>query len=130
MVFGPIYSKTVIDRFIPLFSVFLGLCYCLTGVVIGTYTGKITVAGPIIQAFAIDLGLQTSQIANRSAIYGIEPNARNRINTIYMLSVSSSNSNYLMVGSLVSREAVSRPPETFLIEALLNLPLSRSFVDN
>ena len=63
------------------------LCYCLIGVIIGTYTGKFTVAGPIIQAFAIDLGLQTSQVANRSAIYSIEPKARNRVNTAYMVSV-------------------------------------------
>lgn len=89
MVFGPFYSKAIIDRFVPLFSVILGLLYCLTGVVIGTYIGKFTVAGPIIQAFAIDLGLQTSQIANRSAIYAIEPKARNRVNTAYMVSVFS-----------------------------------------
>lgn len=87
MCFGPPYSKAIIDRFVPLFSVILGLIYCLTGVVIGTYTGKFTVAGPIIQAFALDLGIQTSQIANRSAIYAIEPKARNRVNTAYMVSV-------------------------------------------
>ena len=87
MVFGPFYSKAIIDRFVPLFSVILGLIYCLAGIIIGTYTGKFTVAGPIIQAFAIDLGLQTTQIANRSAIYAIEPKARNRVNTAYMVSV-------------------------------------------
>jgi predicted MFS family arabinose efflux permease len=86
MCFGPFYSKVIIDRFVPLFSVILGLTYCITGVIIGTYTGKFTIAGPIIQAFAIDLGLQTSQIANRSAIYSIEPKARNRVNTAYMVS--------------------------------------------
>lgn len=87
MCFGPPYSKAIIDRFVPIFSVILGLIYCLTGVIIGTYTGKFTVAGPIIQAFAIDLGIQTSQIANRSAIYTIAPKARNRVNTAYMVSV-------------------------------------------
>ncbi|CZR60841.1 related to dityrosine transporter [Phialocephala subalpina] len=87
MCFGPPYSKAIIDRFVPLFSVILGLLYCMTGVIIGTYIGKFTVAGPIIQAFAIDLGLQTSQIANRSAIYTIAPLARNRVNTAYMVSV-------------------------------------------
>jgi predicted MFS family arabinose efflux permease len=87
MCFGPFYSKAIIDRFVPLFSVILGLIYCIIGVIIGTYSGKHTVAGPIIQAFAIDLGLQTSQIANRSAIYTIEPKARNRVNTAYMVSV-------------------------------------------
>lgn len=85
MTIGPIYSKLVIDRYVPLFSVILGGLMSLIGITIGTYTGTHTVVGPIIQAFAIDLGIQTSQIANRSAIYGIEPKARNRINTAYMV---------------------------------------------
>ncbi len=87
MVFGPFYSKAIIDRFVPLFSVILGLFYCLTGVTIGTYVGTFCVAGPIIQAFAIDLGMQTSQIANRSALYAIAPKASNRVNTAYMVSM-------------------------------------------
>jgi predicted MFS family arabinose efflux permease len=87
MTFGPFYSRAIIDRFVPLFSVILGLTYCLVGVIIGTYTGGFTVAGPIIQAFLIDFGLQSTQIANRSAIYAIEPKARNRVNTAFMVSV-------------------------------------------
>ena len=87
MCFGPLYSRLVIDKFVPLFSVIIGELLCITGIAIGTYTGTFTVAGPVIQAFAIDLGLQTSQIANRSAIYSIEPKARNRVNTAYMVSV-------------------------------------------
>ncbi|KAL8690450.1 MAG: hypothetical protein Q9218_004104 [Villophora microphyllina] len=86
MFLGPLYSHNVTDRFIPLFSVILGLSICLTGTIIGTYTGSFSVAGPIIQAFALDFGIQTSQIANRSAIYAILPQARNRVNTAYMLS--------------------------------------------
>ena len=31
--------------------------------------------------------MQTSQISNRTAIYAIEPKARNRVNTAYMVSV-------------------------------------------
>lgn len=104
MCFGPPYSKAIIDRFVPLFSVILGLCYCLTGVIIGTYIGKFTVAGPIIQAFAIDLGLQTSQIANRSAIYAIEPKARNRVNTAYMVSVFSGQ----LMGTAVGNKLYAR----------------------
>jgi predicted MFS family arabinose efflux permease len=45
------------------------------------------VAGPIIQATCIDIGLQTSQIANRTAIYEVEPKGRNRVNTAYMVSM-------------------------------------------
>ena len=89
MVLGPPYSKAILNRFVPLFSTILGQCICLVGVAIGTYTGTLTVAGPIIQAFAIDIGLQTSQIANRTAIYGLEPKGRNRINTVYMVFVFS-----------------------------------------
>ncbi|KAI4196700.1 MAG: hypothetical protein LQ350_006391 [Teloschistes chrysophthalmus] len=86
MLLGPLYSRQVTDRFIPLFSVVLGLCICLTGTIIGTYTGTFSVGGPVFQAFALDFGIQTSQIANRSAIYGILPQARNRVNTAFMLS--------------------------------------------
>ncbi|MCJ1282505.1 hypothetical protein MMC26_001828 [Xylographa opegraphella] len=87
MCFGPPYSRFIIDKFVPLFSVILGEVICIAGIAIGTYTGTFTIAGPVIQAFAIDLGLQTSQIANRSAIYAIAPKARNRVNTAYMVSV-------------------------------------------
>ncbi|KAL8815950.1 MAG: hypothetical protein Q9191_008401, partial [Dirinaria sp. TL-2023a] len=87
MGFGPPYSRFVIDKFVPLFSVIVGELICLTGIVIGTYTVPHTVAGPVIQAFMLDIGLQTSQIANRSNIYAIAPKARNRVNTAYMLSV-------------------------------------------
>lgn len=87
MCFGPPYSRLVIDKIVPLYSVIIGEFICITGIAVGTYTGTFTIAGPIIQAFMIDLGLQTSQIANRTAIYAIEPKARNRVNTAYMVSV-------------------------------------------
>lgn len=87
MCFGPIYSRLVIDNFVPLFSVIIGELMCLAAVTIGTYVGTFSVAGPVIQAFFLDIGLQTSQIANRSAIYTIAPKARNRVNTAFMLSV-------------------------------------------
>lgn len=85
MLLGPFYARLVIDRFVPWFSVILGLFYCLVGISIGTYTGTFTVAGPIIQAFINDFGMQTSQIANRSAIFAVEPTGRNRVNTAFMV---------------------------------------------
>ena len=87
MCLGPLFSRVVIDRYVPLFSTIIGETVCLTGVIIGTFTGTFTVAGPVIQAFTIDAGLQITQIANRSAIYTILPQARNRVNTVYMVSV-------------------------------------------
>ena len=87
MALGPPYSKAMMARFVPLLSTILGEIMCLIGVIIGTYTGTFTLAGPIIQAFAIDIGLQTSQIANRAAIYALEPKARSSLNTVYMVFV-------------------------------------------
>ena len=85
MICGPFYARLVIDRFVPLFSVLLGMLWCLIGVSLGTYTGTFTVAGPIIQAFLGDFGMQTAQIANRSAIFSVEPTGRNRVNTAFMV---------------------------------------------
>lgn len=87
MVWGPVFARTVMEKHQPWFSVIIGEVICLVGAVVGTYTGKSTVAGPVIQAVGIDIGLQTSQIANRTAIYGVAPKARNRVNTAYMVSV-------------------------------------------
>ncbi|KAK4570176.1 hypothetical protein LTR86_002256 [Recurvomyces mirabilis] len=85
MICGPFYARIVIDRFVPWFSVMLGMGWCLLGISIGTYTGTFTVAGPIIQAFVNDFGMQTAQIANRSAIFAVEPRGRNRVNTAFMV---------------------------------------------
>lgn len=85
MVVGPFYARFLIDRFVPLFSVVLGMLWCMLGITLGTYTGTFTVAGPVIQAFLNDFGMQSAQTANRSAIYAIEPKARNRVNTAFML---------------------------------------------
>lgn len=85
MCLTPLYARTVIDRFVPLFSVILGEFINLTGILIGTYGGLYSVACPAIQAFFLDMGLQTTQIANRSSIYAVEPTGRNRINTAFMV---------------------------------------------
>ncbi|KIW67666.1 hypothetical protein PV04_06898 [Phialophora macrospora] len=85
IVMGPVYAKYIIQPFAPLFSCMMGCAANLVGIVIGTYSGKHTVVGPIIQAFTLDMGLQITQVANRAAIHAIEPNGRNRVNTAFML---------------------------------------------
>lgn len=85
MTLGPIYAKLLINRFVPTFSVVIGTALNMLGILIGTYLGLHTVAAPIIQAFLMDAGLQITQVSNRSAIYAIEPKARNRVNTVFML---------------------------------------------
>ncbi|KAH6631480.1 major facilitator superfamily domain-containing protein [Chaetomium tenue] len=86
---APVYSRLVIDKVVPLASAILGLSVELVGVVVGTFTGTFYVAGPVIQAVTIDLGGQFTQIRNRAAVYDIQPLARNRVNTAYMVAAFS-----------------------------------------
>ncbi|ESA42997.1 MFS general substrate transporter [Neurospora crassa] len=85
IVCAPIYSRLIIDRLVPLVSAIMGLVVETVGVVVGTSVGSFNVAGPVVQAIMIDLGGQFTQIAMRSSIYGIQPLARNRVNTAYMV---------------------------------------------
>jgi uncharacterized membrane protein len=85
MCIGPFHARAIIDRFVPTFSVLLGLVYCLIGISLGTYTGTFTVAGPVIQAFLNDFGMMTCQIALRTALFAVEPKARSRVNTVLMV---------------------------------------------
>ncbi|KAF1959940.1 MFS general substrate transporter [Byssothecium circinans] len=85
MCLGPLYARFVTDRFVPHLSVLAGLACCLAGVCLGTFLGPFTIAGPVLQAFLADFGLQTAQIANRAAVFGIEPKRRNGVNTAFMV---------------------------------------------
>ena len=82
---APVYSRLILDKIVPLTSAISGLVIELAGVIVGTFLGSRNVAGPVIQAVAIDVGSQFANIALRSSIYSIRPDARNRINTGYMV---------------------------------------------
>ncbi|KAF9873768.1 major facilitator superfamily transporter [Colletotrichum karsti] len=84
---GPVYGRFIMDRYVPFMSSVLGQTVILIGCLVGAFTSTITVAGPVIQAICIDIGIQTAQTANRTAIYTINAKARNRVNTAYMVSV-------------------------------------------
>lgn len=79
----PLVGK-LIDKFVPLISIVAGQIVVLIGTSIGTGISPFTVAGAILQAISVDIGIQTSQVANRAAIFNINPKARNRVNTAYM----------------------------------------------
>ncbi|EGS21257.1 uncharacterized protein CTHT_0031060 [Thermochaetoides thermophila DSM 1495] len=89
IVTAPVYSRVVIDKVVPLVSAIMGLVVELVGVIVGTFAGLHHIAGPVIEAIAIDLGSQFAQIALRSLIYSIQPLARNRVNTAYMIAAFS-----------------------------------------
>ena len=86
MLISPGWARKMTDRFVPHFSILFGLSCSLAGVCLGTYIGTFNVAGPVLQALLLDFGNQTAQIAQRSAIYTIEPKRRNGVNTAFMVS--------------------------------------------
>jgi len=82
---GPVYGRLLTDRLVPWYSAVLGMSLAMTGTAVSVGISPLTVAGPIVQALGLDIGLQLVQVSNRTAIFGIDPTARNRINTAYML---------------------------------------------
>jgi predicted MFS family arabinose efflux permease len=82
---APFYSRAILDKIVPLVSIMIGLVIELAGSIIGTCVGSHNIAGPILQAICMDLGAGAVNIANRAGIYSIRPDARNRVNTAYML---------------------------------------------
>lgn len=85
VVVAPIWSRLITDRFVLLWSVVLGLIIDLVGIIIGTCIGKFTIAGPIVQGVMMDSGAIFAHTANRANVYSLDPKARNRINTAYMV---------------------------------------------
>ncbi|MCJ1374650.1 hypothetical protein MMC20_005882 [Loxospora ochrophaea] len=115
--FGPPFAHFIVDKFAPLFSVVVGELLCLCGVAIGTYTGSFTVAGPVIEAFAIDLGLQMTQIAQRKSIYSLDPSARNRINAAYMYSLTCGQ----IMGTTIGNKLYSEPDNGWVYSGSANM---------
>lgn len=84
---GPLVGRHVIDRYSPSLGLLLGLLGVAVGQVVGCFAGEYTVAAPVVQAFLVDVGIQTTQVSNRTAIYRLDASARNRVNSVYMLGV-------------------------------------------
>jgi predicted MFS family arabinose efflux permease len=86
LLLGPLFGKFIITPLrVPLYSVLIGFTFSLVGVIIGAFTGRQTVAGPVIEAVLLDAGLIIVFIANRLSIEGVEPGSRNRVNTAFSL---------------------------------------------
>ncbi|KAI0473072.1 major facilitator superfamily transporter [Xylariaceae sp. FL0804] len=82
---APVWSRLVTDRCVFLFSSVAGLAFELVGIVVGTCVGTFSVAGPVVQAVMMDTGQNFAHTANRSNVYNLDPRARNRVNTAYMV---------------------------------------------
>lgn len=83
----PMTGRHVIDKYSASLGLLVGLASILVGQLVGTFAGLHSVAGPVLQAFLVDFGIQTAQVSNRTTIYKLDASARNRINSVYMLGV-------------------------------------------
>ena len=66
-------------------SLIIGLLATLATVLVGTFVGTFSLAGPIIWTFFGDLGVNTIIVANRMAIANVDPTAHNAVNSVYMI---------------------------------------------
>ncbi len=75
---------TVADRRGPRLSIGLGLTTMLAAyLVLGAFGG--TLAGLVVGVVLLDVGVQGTHVSNQTRIYGMMPEARSRLNTIYMV---------------------------------------------
>lgn len=79
----PLYAHFVVDRFVTLVAAATGLAIGIIGTAVGASTGKLSIAGIIVQALSTDFGVDSASVAYRTAIYTAQPKARNRTNVAY-----------------------------------------------
>lgn len=61
-----------------------GLCYSLVGLIV-LFICRDSLIGQAGGIVVLDIGVQTAMVANQTIIYGLQPAARTRINSIYMI---------------------------------------------
>jgi predicted MFS family arabinose efflux permease len=78
------YVGRIADRRGPRFTVGIGIAITVLSYLIFWLTGA-TIAGLIAGVIILDLGVQAAHVSNQTRIYSILPEARSRLNTVYMV---------------------------------------------
>jgi predicted MFS family arabinose efflux permease len=93
----------IADRRSPRWSIGGGLLLSLAAYLVFAASGQ-TIAGMVAGVVLLDLGIQGCHVANQAKIYGLRPEARSRLNTIYMVAFFFGGS----IGSLAGAAAWTR----------------------
>lgn len=91
------------DRRGSRWTIGLGLIVCL-GSFIALAAFGWTLTGLVVGVIVLDLGVQSAHVSNQTRIYGLQPEARSRLNTVYMVSFFFGGS----LGSLTGAAAWTR----------------------
>ncbi|KAI3324102.1 MFS general substrate transporter [Xylariaceae sp. AK1471] len=82
---NPVVSRLLTSRIHTHGTIIIALVSTLAIVLIGTFIGTFSLAGPILWAVLGDLGVNTVIVANRMAISNVDPTAHNAVNSVYMI---------------------------------------------
>ncbi|MGI4816347.1 MAG: MFS transporter [Janthinobacterium lividum] len=100
---APLAGKSA-DRRGPLAVVKLGIVLCAISFVIFGLSAR-SIVGLLLGVIVLDIGVQAAQISNQSLIYALDPGARSRLNTVYMVCYFIGGSLGSALGSLAWRHA-------------------------
>jgi predicted MFS family arabinose efflux permease len=82
---NPLISRHLTSRLHPSGTLLIALPIALAAILVGTFVGTFSLAGPVIWAFLGDLGMNTCVVANRMALVHVSPRAQNAVNSVYMV---------------------------------------------
>ncbi|GAW24797.1 hypothetical protein ANO14919_143910 [Xylariales sp. No.14919] len=82
---NPVVSRLVTSRIHTHGTLIIAILITLGTILVGTFVGTFSLAGPIIWTFLGDLGVNTVIVANRVAISNVDPTAHNAVNSVYMI---------------------------------------------
>lgn len=83
---APVVGR-IIDRVIPWLATVIATFGSLIFYSIQTGAGGINIAAVIIACFGIDVFRQTQQVSLTTAVFGLDANARSRLNAVLIISV-------------------------------------------
>jgi predicted MFS family arabinose efflux permease len=84
VLFAP-WAGRLTDRRGPAFTVFLAILTAIASYAVFYATGR-EIWGLVLGVILLDVGVQAGHVANQTRIYALIPEARSRLNTVYMVS--------------------------------------------